>query len=254
MKETSKRAPSTWIQTHSGIAFDLLAPSPADVIVSDIAHALARLSRFSGNANGDAPYSVAQHSVLCADLIKIWGGDARLEREALLHDAAEAYHGDFTFPVQIAVRELHRRTAQACAELVATDYAYTPGDADDVADAHEGEQVAKGVEEALGKLVALLERCDPMRELKATVEPVVREALGLSPSEPPMVKRADMVALAIERKLLMTGSQRDWNLSEFADTRFTHLAPLNAVAAELSFRRRLEELDKTIASQPQGER
>lgn len=83
----------TWIQTHSRKAFDLLSPRPEDVSIEDIAHALARICRWTGHTR--TFYSVAQHSVLCATIAP---RDCKLE--ALLHDAAEAYIGDISRPLK----------------------------------------------------------------------------------------------------------------------------------------------------------
>lgn len=94
-------AGSPWIQTASGRAFDLLTPSAADVdFVRDVAPALARLPRFGGHAG---PYSVAQHCVLGADAMLEETGRTDYALAFLLHDAHEAYIGDMTTPVQLAI-------------------------------------------------------------------------------------------------------------------------------------------------------
>lgn len=181
---------SPWVQTRFGVAFDLLAPRVEDVRLDDIAAHLSKIARYSGATIGVTGYSVAQHSVLCADIVRTWGGDARLQREALLHDAGEAYYGDATSPVKRALVAL-------LAEL--------------------------GID------------VDPYALLAARVDPVVREALGLRPTEPALVKRADLVALAIERKFVMAECERDWCLPELADTRWTSLVPIYAQEAERAF-------------------
>lgn len=61
--------------------------------LADIARGLARRARFGGHTMGDWPYSVAQHSVLVADMAATLGLSRDLERAALLHDAAEALTG-----------------------------------------------------------------------------------------------------------------------------------------------------------------
>lgn len=42
-----------WIETASGVAFDLLAPTVEMVRATDIAHSLARINRFSGHTLGE---------------------------------------------------------------------------------------------------------------------------------------------------------------------------------------------------------
>jgi hypothetical protein len=83
----------SWIQTHSGNAFDLADPAPDSICIEDIAHALSHLCRFAGHAR--VFYSVAQHSVLVAQ--KCAPRDARW---GLLHDATEAYIADLPRPVK----------------------------------------------------------------------------------------------------------------------------------------------------------
>jgi uncharacterized protein len=222
-----------WVQTYSGVAARLLALRVEDVRIEDIAAQLAKINRYSGATLGAIGYSVAQHSVLCADLVRTWGADAVLEREALLHDASEAYYGDITQPVQVALRELHyasvSTTIDALRLLLARQEASTK-DTDEILCA-----------------VELLRGHHPLANLKALVDPVVREALGLAATEPLLVKRADLVALAIERRDIMAPCGRDWNLPEPADVRFIQSSPMYAEDARAAFTERLAELDAQIA-------
>lgn len=94
------------IQTYSGRWFDLGDPKPEMVDPLDIANALANTGRFSGHTR--AFYSVAQHSVLVALAVAEQLGDEHPHRSeamrwALLHDAHEAYTGDFTRPLKRAM-------------------------------------------------------------------------------------------------------------------------------------------------------
>jgi len=83
----------SWILTYSGTRFELIMPTGAMVKPQDIAHALARLCRFNGHTREH--YSVAQHSLLVAELVP-----AEHKLQALLHDATEAYVGDMTRPLK----------------------------------------------------------------------------------------------------------------------------------------------------------
>ena len=90
-----------WVQTHTGVAFDLVAPTAAMVKAEDLTHTLAHLPRFGGALR--THYSVAQHSVLCAALVWQRTRDRNAALVALLHDAHEAYLGDIKGPVKALI-------------------------------------------------------------------------------------------------------------------------------------------------------
>jgi hypothetical protein len=73
------------LYTISGLPFPLLAPTPADVRIVDIARGLSRSPRFAGQTRGKYGYSVAQHSVLCSYHIA-----PSYALHALMHDASES--------------------------------------------------------------------------------------------------------------------------------------------------------------------
>lgn len=77
----------------SGRIVDLSNPTEHDIDFRDVAEALAKLCRFTGATN--AHYSVAQHSVLVAQICP-----PHLSAYALLHDAHEAYTGDIATPMK----------------------------------------------------------------------------------------------------------------------------------------------------------
>lgn len=90
-----------WIQTYSGVAFDLRAPRPEDVRSADLAHALAFSCRFGGHTRVHA--SVAQHSILVAAIVWRRTRDRAAALHGLLHDAHEAYTGDIKAPVKALI-------------------------------------------------------------------------------------------------------------------------------------------------------
>lgn len=85
-----------WLQTASGRKFWPLDPEPLQVVIEDVAHALANTCRFGGATS--EYYSVAQHSVYVSQLCESLAPEGMDANDAalhgLLHDAAEAYMGD----------------------------------------------------------------------------------------------------------------------------------------------------------------
>lgn len=86
-----------WIQTYTGKQFWPLSPRWEDVDLLDIAHALAMKCRFTGHC--DQFYSVAQHSVLVSQNVPF-----AQAKQALLHDAGEAYLPDVSRPIKGSLR------------------------------------------------------------------------------------------------------------------------------------------------------
>jgi len=73
--------------------FDL---KPKDIDLEDIALRLARIHRWAAAA----PYTVAEHSLACACLVRDDGFAEHVQRWALMHDAAEAWLGDVPAPLR----------------------------------------------------------------------------------------------------------------------------------------------------------
>jgi len=88
---------SPWVQTYTGVAFDLANPRPEDVNATDISVALSRIVRYNGHTA--EPYTVAQHSVLVSRQLAAEGHGHQTQLAGLLHDAHEAYIGDIVSPV-----------------------------------------------------------------------------------------------------------------------------------------------------------
>ena len=99
-----------WQRMLSGRRLDLLDPSPIDIEIIDIAHGLARVSRWNGQTKGNTPMSVAQHSVLVEKILTL--NAPKMERRwrlaALLHDSPEYVIGDMISPFKYALGGIYR--------------------------------------------------------------------------------------------------------------------------------------------------
>lgn len=84
-----------YITTVSGLQFRSLSPS-GQFDRTDISHALSMICRYLGHVREF--YSVAEHSVLVSILAEQRGEPLVVRQCALLHDAHEAYCGDFPSP------------------------------------------------------------------------------------------------------------------------------------------------------------
>lgn len=87
-----------WIETASGGKFHFLLPDSDSIRIKDIAHALSMIVRYTGHCKEF--YSVAEHSVLCADYLERQDHPERVQLIGLLHDAAEAYISDLSKPLK----------------------------------------------------------------------------------------------------------------------------------------------------------
>lgn len=92
-----------WMLTASGTEYHMdgwyfLAN---EVSLQDVAHALSQINRFTGHAR--RPYSVAEHSLLAAQIAQEMGAPPSAQLACLLHDAHEAFIGDLGSPVKWAV-------------------------------------------------------------------------------------------------------------------------------------------------------
>jgi 5'-deoxynucleotidase YfbR-like HD superfamily hydrolase len=89
----------------SGRRLDLLSPQPEDIEIEDIAHGLARVARWNGQTIGEHAFSVAQHSIVVADILSALDPafDSRELCAGLLHDAPEYVVGDLICPFKAAI-------------------------------------------------------------------------------------------------------------------------------------------------------
>jgi uncharacterized protein len=98
----------------SGRRLDLLDPSPLDIEIEDIAHGLARVARWNGQTCGEHIFSVAQHTLLVAEIARHRTGalDRRLGLAVMLHDAPEYVIGDIISPFKAIIGEVYRTVEQ----------------------------------------------------------------------------------------------------------------------------------------------
>ena len=97
-----QKKPRSWQRMLSGRRLDLLNPSPLDIEIEDIARGISRVARWNGQTSGEYPLSVAQHSVIVAELLKSYNKNIEVKWQlaALLHDAAEYIISDMITPLK----------------------------------------------------------------------------------------------------------------------------------------------------------
>jgi len=107
------------INTYSGKLFSILDPQPEQIDILDIAQGLA----FKGHFAGQTPqfFSIAQHSILVADLLESQKLNSELILLGLLHDAAEAYIGDMITPIKILL-PVFQKIENSIVEAIALKY------------------------------------------------------------------------------------------------------------------------------------
>jgi hypothetical protein len=185
----------TWIQTHKGRAFDLLEPKIADVDFDEIAEALSKLCRFNGHTQ--TFYSVAEHSCRVADAMP-----AGWRAYGLLHDAHEAYIGDWSTPLKQALPLSSGSPHHVGIVNVAITY--------------------------------MQDRIDEVIFIAAGL------AWPMPAGAHEAVKTADLALLATERRDLMSPSQRPWEVN--AKPLREIIRPWRSSKAANEFRMRLDKL------------
>jgi len=108
-----------WIQTISGIKFHGLNPDPAEILVSDIIHALSNLCRYAGHCKSF--YSVAEHSYLMAQYAIKENYSAEEILWCMLHDVSEIYIQDIPSPFKYQFPE-YLQAEKSIMEMVAIKF------------------------------------------------------------------------------------------------------------------------------------
>ena len=96
-----------WAQTFTAGRFYFQDPRPEDIHILDVASGLSKNGRFTGQCIEWV--SIAEHSVLVMrDLYAGGVTDPRALRQALFHDASEAYTGDLPRPLKTILPDFRR--------------------------------------------------------------------------------------------------------------------------------------------------
>lgn len=90
----------THMELASGAYLDLAAPEPV-MTLADVAQGLANCCRYAGQTR--TFYSVAEHAVHVACRLTELGAEAPVALAGLHHDDAEAFTGDITRPLKLAM-------------------------------------------------------------------------------------------------------------------------------------------------------
>lgn len=88
---------SSAIATYMGHEFNVADPSTWTFDLDDIAQSLSNICRYGGHVKF---YSVAEHSVRVASMLRQRGESTRIVLMGLLHDATESYIGDVPRPLK----------------------------------------------------------------------------------------------------------------------------------------------------------
>lgn len=89
-----------WMQTYTGRQYFYGETDQInEITLLDISKSLSRQFRFLGHTS--SPLSVAEHSVVVAEIVREEGGNERQQLYGLLHDAHEAYLGDIIRPLKM---------------------------------------------------------------------------------------------------------------------------------------------------------
>lgn len=187
---------------------DVLRPTAGDVDLADIAHGLALTNHWNG-ATAEA-VSVAWHSLVVSSLASETDPAAALH--GLMHDAAEAYTGDWTRPYKLhlgpMLTEVAQRIEHACleaagvAEPAATIRAVKEADEAVLLLEHAsrwgmGQQARKEDRKRVARARAAAERVNPYDNgapftlTNKSESAFIDEALWLMPSTAPMRRRLE---------------------------------------------------------------
>lgn len=199
-------AKTGWIQTYTGKQFFLLEPKPEDIDILDIAHALSMNCRFNGHCTDF--YSVAEHSVRVCDCVK---------------NLAQVRVGEF-YPL--------------IDDIDATIVLQAWGLLHDSAEAMISD-VTKPVKKMFPRF----------SEIEDDLMKVIMKALGVpclcEKEHIQIIKDADDILLATEKRDLMVPSEHKWLLVNAKPANF-HIVPFSHKKAKRKFLKYWEKIDYAL--------
>lgn len=95
MNQSTAPRVGDWMLTATGRKYWPIDPQSNEVELEDISTALSKICRFGGQVPGDKFYSVAEHSYIVSMMVP-----EDIALAALMHDASEAYLGDWIRPIK----------------------------------------------------------------------------------------------------------------------------------------------------------
>ena len=182
----------TSVETHSGLFVDTAAPDVNTIVLSDIAWATSRLSRFAGHSNSEEIWSVAQHEIFTSELIA-----------TLFRKDNESYVKSFAnwvaHPLHFIKRELELESLAVC---------MLHGLVHDSQEAYLVDLPSPVKKHPLIK--------EPYGELERVMQAAIYAALkipSMTEFQKQLVHWADMLALRIEAHILMPSRGVTWSVS-----------------------------------------
>lgn len=118
------------IMTYTGKMINPFYPDENSICIEDIAHSLSMQCRFNGHTNRF--YSVAQHCVMAASMLRISKFPAKVQLLGLLHDSAEAYITDLPKPFKDCLDEYLDAEQTLNAAIIRKLYPYKDVSVDDI--------------------------------------------------------------------------------------------------------------------------
>ena len=116
---------NNWKRLSKGHYVDLNELSIEDIDIEDIEVSLNYIYRFNGHHKDHVPLTVAQHTLLCCILADMLFSDPKVFRGCLIHDFGEAYYGDITTPVKLAIgKESYTKITGPIDQLINTKFWY----------------------------------------------------------------------------------------------------------------------------------